>query len=206
MGLQNNLPAARTHAGLLLLNETEQCIQARIRWLDVGESTVFGLSVQLMRLLQAQAGTIEGLQYPGTIKGLEQVVDGVDVKSAHCILIESGGKNDLRHAVSVFALEQLLEHGEAIQARHLHIEKYHVGMVRTNEVDGLNAILPLGDDLDSAHRIQEVFELFARKPFIVDDQRSHCHVVRARFEYRSKRVVQDWKARRREGMLSAARL
>jgi hypothetical protein len=48
-------------------------------------------------------------------------------------------------------------------------------MVRTNEVNGLNAILALSDDLDSAYRIQEVFELFARKPFIVDDQRSHCH-------------------------------
>src|ERR1700722_3751209 len=96
MGLQNNLPAAWTHTGLLLLNETEQCIQARIRWLDVGKSTVLRLGVELMRLLQAQARPIEGLQYPGTIEGLEQVVDGVDAESAHSILIETSGKNILR--------------------------------------------------------------------------------------------------------------
>src|ERR1700678_1117100 len=115
MGLENNLPTAGTHAGLLLFDQTEQRIEARIRRLDIGKSTVLRLGIELMRLLQAQARTIEGLQYPGTIERFEQVGDGVDVERTHRILIESGRKNDLRHAVRVFALEQLLEHGEAIQ-------------------------------------------------------------------------------------------
>ena len=149
-----------------------------------------------MRLLQALARSLEGLHNPGAIEWLEQVIDGVDVERAHRILVESGSKNDLRHAVGLFALQQLLEHGKAVQSWHLHVQKHYIRMVSTNKVDRLNAILALGDDLDSSRRIQKVFELLSRKPFIVDDQRSHGHVI----------GVQDWKARRREGMLSAARL
>jgi hypothetical protein len=48
-------------------------------------------------------------------------------------------------------------------------------MVRVNEMDRLDAIFALGNDLDSSRRVQKVFELFARKPFIVDDQSSHGH-------------------------------
>ena len=130
-----------------------------------------------MHLLQALAGALEGLQDPGTVKGLEQVIDGVDVEGAHRILVESSGKNDLRHALGVVPLQQLLEHGKAVQARHLHIQKHHIRMVSANQVDRLNAILALGDDLHPARGVQQVFELLARKPFIVDDQRSHGHVI-----------------------------
>ena len=111
-------------------------------------------------------------------------------------------------------LQQFFYYGEAIQARHLNIEKYHIRMVSTDQVNRLNAVLALGDDLDSSRRVEEVFELLTRKPFIVDDQRSHWHVIAALpCEYIGSRRnpgqcggAQDWKARRREGMLSEDRL
>ncbi len=151
-----------------------------------------------MRLLQALARALQGLHHPGTIKGLEQVIDGVDVEGAHRILVEGGGKDDLRHAVGVVPLQQLLEHGKAVQAGHLHVQKHHIRMVSANQMDGLDAVLALGDDLDSSRGVQKVFELFAREPFIVDDERSHWHVIeRSTYdcEYREsetgKRRAQD---------------
>ena len=128
-----------------------------------------------MHLLQALARALQGLQDTGTIKRLQQVIDGVDVERTHRILVERGGEDDLGHAVGIDSLQQLLEHGEAVQARHLHIQKHYIRMVRMNQMDRLDAILALGDDLDSSRRVEKVFELFAREPFIVDDQSSHWH-------------------------------
>src|SRR5258708_33675131 len=146
--------------------------------------------LKLVRFLQALARAFECLQYAGTIKRLEQVVDGVHVEGTHGILIKRRSKNDLRHAIGVVLLEQLLEHGKAVQSRHLNIQKDYVRMMSANQVDRLDAILALGDDLNSSLGVQQVFELFARKPFIVDDQRSHWHVIGAlatNFEYRERR-------------------
>ena len=95
----------------------------------------------------------------------------------------------MRHAVGVVSLQQFLEHGKTVKTWHLHIQKHHIRMVSANQVDGLDAVLALGDDLDSSRGIQKVFELLARKPFIVDDQRSHRHVIgalRSDYEYRER--------------------
>ena len=128
-----------------------------------------------MDLLQALTCALEGLHHTGTIKRLEQVIDGVHVERTHRILVEGGGEDDLRHAVGVDPLQQLFEHGKAVQSRHLNIQKYYVWMVGANQVDRFDAILALGDDFDPSGRVQKVFELFAREPFIVDDQSGHCH-------------------------------
>src|ERR1700752_1939545 len=104
--------------------------------------------LRLMRFLQALARPFEGLQYTGTIKRLEQIVDGIHVEGTHGILIKSRSKNDLRHAIGVLLLEQLLEHSKAIQSRHLNVQKDYIRMVSANQMNGLDAILALGDDLN----------------------------------------------------------
>ena len=45
-----------------------------------------------MRLLQAVARALKRLQYPGAIEGLEQVINGVYIESAHRVLVERSGK------------------------------------------------------------------------------------------------------------------
>jgi hypothetical protein len=44
-------------------------------------------------------------------------------------------------------------------------------------MNGLDAVLALGDNLNSSRTVQKVFELFAREPFVVHDERSHWHVL-----------------------------
>src|SRR5271170_6235145 len=68
VGLQNNLPAPRTHPRVLLFNETEERVKTRIRGLEIG--TVLGrrLCVELVHLLQSLARALQGLQDTATIK------------------------------------------------------------------------------------------------------------------------------------------
>ena len=86
------------------------------------------------------------LEHTRFVEGLEQIIDGVYVEGAYCVLVEGCGEDDLRQAVAV--LDQLLEHGEAVEARHLHVEKDDVGLVFADELDGLNAVRSLGDDFN----------------------------------------------------------
>ena len=185
ISLQNNLSAARTNSGVLLFDQTKQGIETRVRWLDVGQSTVFRrwFRVELVHLMQALASTLQGLQHPSPVKGLKQIIDGVHVESTHRILIKGSGEDDLRHGVRVVALQQLLQHGKAVEARHLHVQKHYIRMVSTNQVDRLDAVLALGDDLNPSRRVQKVFEFFAREPFIVDDERSHGHGLLEHFHW-----------------------
>ena len=100
----------------------------------------------LRGLLQTQPGALDGLQHAGFVEGLEQIVDGVDVEGAHRVLVEGRSEDDLRQPVVV--LDELLEHGEAVEAGHLHVEKDDVGLVLADELDGLDAVCALGHDFD----------------------------------------------------------
>ena len=58
-----------------------------------------------------------------TIERLQQVIDRVDVEGFQRELIIGGDENDYRHW---FALDGF-QHAEAVQFRHLNIEKDEVG-------------------------------------------------------------------------------
>ncbi len=134
----------------------------------------------------ARLGAIHGFGDAGKVKGLEQVVDGVDVKGADGVLVEGRGKDELRQGCGVFlrarlcglgaiAIDESLNDSEPVLAGHLHIEKDKIGMVLVDEVDGLNAVGALGNHVHVAHRIEQVFELVAGQLFIVDNERGNGH-------------------------------
>jgi hypothetical protein len=83
-------------------------------------------------------------------------------------LIESCSEDDLGNIVAV--LDELLEHGKAIQPRHLHVEKDHVGLILADEVHGFDAVRALRQHLDAAGSIEQILQLFARQLLVVDDQ------------------------------------
>ena len=148
---------------MLLLDEADERVEFEAA--GAGERVAFGLCC----LLQAEAGALDRLQHAGFVEGLEQVVDGVDVEGAHRVLVEGGGEDDLRQPVLV--LDELLEHGESVEAGHLHIEKDEVGLVLADELDGLDAVCALGHDFDAAGGVEQILQLFARELLIVDDER-----------------------------------
>ena len=78
--------------------------------------------------------------------GLEQIVQRIHFESVHGVLVIGGGENKKRKPG--FLLEQLLDHSEAVQARHLHVEKDQVGIQVSNEAHRLESIPTLPHNLD----------------------------------------------------------
>ena len=115
---------------------------------------------------------LHGLRDSFLVERLQQVVDGVDFKSLHRILVERGGKDDLRHRH--FAVEQLLDHPKAVESRHLHIEEDEVGRQFLNQVDGLDAVLALRDHID-VDFFQQVGEFVACQLFVIDNDCRNRH-------------------------------
>jgi len=119
------------------------------------------------------------------VKGLQQIIDGIHVKGAHGVLIVGRRKNELRQCFLFVAarsghasfIDEALNHRKAVEARHLHIEKDQIRVLFLDQIDGLDAIRPLPDNLDVAHRIEQILQLFARQLFVVDDECGDCHAI-----------------------------
>jgi len=115
------------------------------------------------------------------IERLQNVIDGVHVEGADCVLIVGRGKHDLRQRLRLacdktgrpclVAFEQLLNYGKSVEAWHLHVEKHQVGMMLLDQLDGLNAVSALSDDVYVADRVEQVFELVASQLFVIDNER-----------------------------------
>ncbi len=112
------------------------------------------------------------LRDPLLVKRLQQIVDGVDFKCFHGVLVEGRRENDLRQ--SDLLVEQLLDHTEAIETRHLHVEEHEVGRELLDQVHGLDAILALRHDVN-IHLSQQVGQLVTRKLLVIDNDRRNRH-------------------------------
>ena len=66
-------------------------------------------------------------------------------------------------------LDEPVRHLEAVEAGHLDVEKQDVGRQAFDDADGLEAVAGLADDLDAAHLLEHVTQLFPRELFIIDD-------------------------------------
>ena len=119
----------------------------------------------------------------GAVKGLEEVVNGVDVKGADGVLVIGRGEDDLGERVGflaggeagLVAVKQALDDGESVEAGHLDIEKNQVRMVLLDEVNGFNAVGSLGEDFDASDFVEEEAELVAGQLFVVDDEGGERH-------------------------------
>ena len=77
---------------------------------------------------------------------LQQVVDGVHLERPQRVLVVRGDED----RPALVAPEQL-EHLEAVQLRHLHVEQHQVGRQLGHRLDRLEAVAALGHDLDVRH-------------------------------------------------------
>ena len=90
------------------------------------------------------AGAGDGFLEPRGLEGLQQVIDGADLEGAHGVGVVGGGEDDGRRGIG----GQFFQHVEAIEARHLDVEKEQAGpQLRAHRQCRL-AIGGLAGDLD----------------------------------------------------------
>ncbi len=87
------------------------------------------------------------------VKRLEQIIQRVHLEGAQRVLIERRHEHHHRRRVRV----ELLQHREAVAARHLHVEKENVGPHAAHGGDRLGAALAAGHHLAIALRAQQRF-------------------------------------------------
>ena len=62
-----------------------------------------------------------------------------------------------------------LEHLEAIQLRHLHVEKHEIGRQLGDRLDRFEPVPALGDDLDARMRLEVLAHHRPRQRLVVHD-------------------------------------
>jgi len=112
-------------------------------------------------------GFLDGFGDAGFVEGLEDVIDGVDVEGLHGVLVEGGGENDVGDFELAF--DQLFEDAEAVEAGHLDVEEEKVRGMLFDEIDGFEAVLALGQEINFGEGFQEEGQLFASGLFVVDN-------------------------------------
>src|SRR5229473_2880432 len=121
--------------------------------------------------------TVERFFKPGAVKGLQQVVQGVHLESTQGILIESGDEYYRWNLLGC----QGFEDTEAIDSRHLNIQKDEIWIPLLDEADGLLGISAFADYFHIALGCQKPADPAASQCFIIHDQRfnfrSSCHGV-----------------------------
>jgi hypothetical protein len=106
-----------------------------------------------------------------------------------------------------FALDKLLEDAETVEAGHLDVEEDEVGIVFLDEVDGVKAILSLGEEIDFGKAFQEEREFVAGGLFVVHDDcvdRHGGNKLSIAWAYNQWRAVRgEWREMRVERRKSA---
>src|SRR5690349_6559734 len=82
------------------------------------------------------------------VERLEEVVNGIHFEGTDRILIECSRKHDLRKWM--FFVDKLFDHLKAIEAGHLHVEKYQLGIMLADELYRLHSVATLSDYVDVA--------------------------------------------------------
>ena len=65
------------------------------------------------------------------------------------------------------ALDKLLDYAEAIEARHLDIQKHQVGIVLFDQRNGFETIFAHCDHVDLRKTLQKIKQLVARGAFVI---------------------------------------
>jgi len=78
------------------------------------------------------------------VKGLQQVIKSVELKSLQRLLVEGGYKNDRRKPLRF----DTLQHSKAIEFRHLYIEKNKIGRVLLYQRQGLAPVSGFTNNFD----------------------------------------------------------
>ncbi len=82
------------------------------------------------------------------------------------VLVVGGDEDHHRQGGRV----QLLQHLEAVQLRHLHVEEDQIGGVPADRLDRLPAVGALAADLDVLEAVEQRAHAFSSQRLVVHDQ------------------------------------
>ena len=102
------------------------------------------------------------------VERLQQVVERLDLEGAQRVLIVGGHEHDRRHALGA----DRLNHLEAVELRHVHVEEHEIGRLGEDGLDGFDAVPGFADHLDVRFRTEQRFHPLARERLVVDDERA----------------------------------
>lgn len=110
---------------------------------------------------------LDGFGEAGLVERFQDVIYRVHIEGLHGIVIERSGEDYVGDFE--FALDELLEDAETIEAGHLDIEEDEVGIVFLDEVDGIETVFALSEEMDFGETFEEEGEFFAGGLFVVHD-------------------------------------
>ena len=116
------------------------------------------------RFLLLKLQLLEGLGQTVGIDGLEQIIQGVDLKGPDGVFVVGRDEDDLGLHVGFF---QQVEPGVA---RHLDVQKDDVRIQPLDGLDGRGNVVGLPDDRDVVVSAEKGDQVLAGQPFVVDDE------------------------------------
>src|SRR5262249_36415345 len=118
-------------------------------------------------------GAFERLLEAIAVKGLEEIVEGVDFKGTEGELV-MGGHEDDRWQRRARERERF-GHAEVVQVWHLRIEEVQVGVVLLQSSNRRLAVGGLADHFDVGVLFEQRPHALARQGLVVDDERADFH-------------------------------
>src|SRR5262249_4433465 len=104
---------------------------------------------------------------------LEEIVDGIRLKRAHCVAIVGCNKNNTRHAFEADSTK----HSKTISLWHLNIEEHQVGFLFENCGNSALSVRAFANDLSFRVFLKESKDSPPRQRLIINDQHSNLHAV-----------------------------
>src|ERR1019366_1165590 len=126
-----------------------------------------GCGIGAAFFLEEARGALHAFGQPALVHGLQQVVQGFQPEGFHGVLVVGRDEDEMRQDGAVFP--QPAHHAHAIQARHVDVQKYQLGLQLLDDLDGLETIGTSGDNFDFGEVFQQERELVAGELFIIHD-------------------------------------
>ena len=114
-------------------------------------------------------------------EGLEEVVDGVDFKGADRVVVMRGDEDDGGAGADQF------QNFEAIELRHLDIEKNEIGFQFGDGFHGFEAIRTFGGDFDFGMCGDEFAQHLPGEFLVIDDDGTNFPFARRHHDARASR-------------------
>ena len=127
--------------------------------------------------------TVQRRLEPLVAERFEQIVDRVRVKGAQRVLVVGGDEDHLGHRHRRRRVDQGRENAEAVQLRHLHVEKHQLHGIPgpSAGADGIERLGPAAGAGRQFHPVvarQQAAQALAARLFVVHDQRTNRPQVR----------------------------
>ena len=100
--------------------------------------------------LDSIAGALQGILETLAVERLKQIIQGVHLEGAQGELDVGRHENDGGHGRAV----EPFQHAEAVQFRHLHVEKDQIGFLSADRGHCLAAVGALASDFDVGFLLQ----------------------------------------------------